>query len=171
MGNAWRLDAITVIDSVVGGAPVGGGVSVGTYLGLAALSRVCELKSKRAFADWWTKTALGRITRIRLRRWITAGSGTRYRGPAGTDRGGVDPADDRGVRPGHPRVDPGHDQLRDVHRLGQRPGANRGAGQGQAETLRPAHCRSGVGRDPRRWQPAALAPTRATRSMSPSLPR
>jgi hypothetical protein len=32
---------------------------VGTYLGLAALNRVCEPKSTRAFADWWTRTALG----------------------------------------------------------------------------------------------------------------
>jgi transposase len=59
-----RLDAINMIDSVVG-APVRSGVSVGTYLGLAALNRVCDPKSKRAFADWWSGTALGRITRIR----------------------------------------------------------------------------------------------------------
>ena len=58
-----RLDAITVIDSVVGG-PRRGGMSVGTYLGLAALNRVCDPRSKRAFADWWAQTALGRITRI-----------------------------------------------------------------------------------------------------------
>lgn len=64
-GMLQRLDAITGIDSVVGGTPVSGGVSVGTYLGLAALNRVCEPKSQRAFADWWTGTALGRITRIR----------------------------------------------------------------------------------------------------------
>ncbi|MGH4011375.1 MAG: hypothetical protein ACRDTH_24965 [Pseudonocardiaceae bacterium] len=63
---------------MVGGAPVGGGVSVGTYLGLAALNRVCEPKSKRAFVDWWTKTALGRITVSGRRRWITAGFGTRW---------------------------------------------------------------------------------------------
>ena len=77
-GMLGRLDAITVIDSVIasgvenlssrGGASRGGvlsgGVSVGTYLGLAALNRVCEPKSKRAFADWWAQTALGRITRI-----------------------------------------------------------------------------------------------------------
>jgi transposase len=59
-----RLDAIAVIDSVVGAAPVSGGVSVGTYLGLAAVNRVCEPRSKRAFADWWARTALGRVTRI-----------------------------------------------------------------------------------------------------------
>jgi hypothetical protein len=62
-GMLARLDVIAVIDSVVG-APVGGGVSVGTYLGLAALNRVCDPKSKRAFAGWFAGTALGRITRI-----------------------------------------------------------------------------------------------------------
>jgi hypothetical protein len=65
-GMLARLDAIAVIDSVVGAAPGSSGVSVGTYMGLAALNRVCEPKSKRAFADWWTRTALGRITRIRV---------------------------------------------------------------------------------------------------------
>jgi transposase len=64
-GMLARLDAIAVIDSVVGDGH-GGGVSVGTYLGLAAVNRVCDPKSKRAFADWWTGTALGRITRIRV---------------------------------------------------------------------------------------------------------
>ena len=64
-GMLARLDAIAVIDSVVGAPRVSGGVSVGTYLGLAALNRVCEPTSKRAFAHWWSGTALGRITRIR----------------------------------------------------------------------------------------------------------
>jgi hypothetical protein len=67
-GMLARLDAIAVIDSVVGDGPVGhlrsGGVSVGTDLGLAALNRVCDPRSKRAFADWWARTALGRVTRI-----------------------------------------------------------------------------------------------------------
>ena len=63
-GMLARLDAIAVIDSVVDAAPVSGGVSVGTYLGLAAVNRVCEPRSKRAFVQWWTGTALGRITRI-----------------------------------------------------------------------------------------------------------
>jgi transposase len=59
-----RLDVIGVIDSVVGAAPVSGGVSVGTYLALAALNRVCDPRSKRAFGRWWATTALGRITKI-----------------------------------------------------------------------------------------------------------
>jgi len=72
-GMLGRLDAITVIDSVIDsgvedpssrgaasrGGVISGGVSVGTYLGLAALNRVCEPKSKRAFADWWSTTAPG----------------------------------------------------------------------------------------------------------------
>ena len=74
-GMLGRLDAITVIDSVIDsgvedpssrGGGISGGVSVGTYLGLAALNRVCDPRSKRAFADWWSTTALGRITRIRV---------------------------------------------------------------------------------------------------------
>ena len=63
-GMLGRLDAIAVIDSVVGDAARAGGLSVGTYLGLAALNRVCDPRSKRAFADWWSTTALGRVTRI-----------------------------------------------------------------------------------------------------------
>ncbi len=55
-----------MIDSVVGDAARAGGLSVGTYLGLAALNRVCDPRSKRAFADWWSTTALGRVTRIRV---------------------------------------------------------------------------------------------------------
>ncbi len=65
LGMLTRLDAIAVIDSVVGDGPVSGGVSVGTYLALAALNRVCDPRSKRAFAHWWSGTALGRITQIR----------------------------------------------------------------------------------------------------------
>jgi hypothetical protein len=41
-----RLDAIAVIDSVVGAAPVRGGVSVGTYLGLAAVNSLWGSKSR-----------------------------------------------------------------------------------------------------------------------------
>lgn len=67
---AWtmlqRLNAIGVIDSVAGDAPVSGGVSVGAYLALAALNRICDPRSKRAFARWWQATALGRITKIPL---------------------------------------------------------------------------------------------------------
>jgi transposase len=59
-----RLDAVTVIDEVLGQARVHGGVSVGTYLALAALNRVCDPRSKAGFASWWAGTALGRMLRI-----------------------------------------------------------------------------------------------------------
>ncbi len=52
------LERLDVIDSVVGGGQVSGGVSVGTYLGLAVLNRVCDPKSKWAFAGWWAGTAV-----------------------------------------------------------------------------------------------------------------
>jgi transposase len=59
-----QLDVITVIDTVLGTAPVSGGISAGTYLALAALNRICDPRSKRAFSRWWATTALGRITKI-----------------------------------------------------------------------------------------------------------
>jgi transposase len=63
-GVVQRLDAITVIDRVLGDARVSGGVSVGSYLVLAALNRICDPCSKAAFVAWWQSTALGRVTRI-----------------------------------------------------------------------------------------------------------
>jgi transposase len=39
-------------------------VSAGTYLALAALNRICDPRSERAFGRWWATTALGRITKI-----------------------------------------------------------------------------------------------------------
>jgi transposase len=59
-----QLGVINVIDTVLRAAPVSGGVSVGTYLALAALNRICDPRSKRAFGRWWATTALGRITKI-----------------------------------------------------------------------------------------------------------
>jgi transposase len=59
-----RLDVVSVIDGMLGDARVSGGVSVGTYLALAALNRVCDPRSKAGFAAWWSATALGRITKI-----------------------------------------------------------------------------------------------------------
>jgi transposase len=59
-----KLDVVTVIDTVLGAGPVSGGVSAGTYLALAALNRICDPRSERAFSRWWATTALGRITKI-----------------------------------------------------------------------------------------------------------
>jgi transposase len=59
-----QLDVIKVIDTVLRAPPVSSGVSAGTYLALAALNRICDPRSKRAFGRWWAGTALGRITKI-----------------------------------------------------------------------------------------------------------
>ena len=38
--------------------------SVGTYIALATLNRVCDPCSKLGFADWWAKTAADRFVRL-----------------------------------------------------------------------------------------------------------
>jgi hypothetical protein len=58
------VDAAAVIDGVLGQARVRGEVSVGTYLVLAALNRICDPRSKAGLATWWAGTALGRILAI-----------------------------------------------------------------------------------------------------------
>ena len=63
-GMLQRLDAVALIDGVLGKARVSGGVSVGTYLALAALNRVCDPRSKAGFVGWWATTALGRMLQI-----------------------------------------------------------------------------------------------------------
>jgi len=63
-GVLTRLDAAGIIDALVGDAKVSGGVTVGTYLTLAALNRICDPRSKAGFADWYTTTSLPRVTRI-----------------------------------------------------------------------------------------------------------
>jgi transposase len=55
-----RLNVAEVIDDVVGRRRADAGASVGTYIALAALNRVCEPCSKLAFSDWWAKTAADR---------------------------------------------------------------------------------------------------------------
>jgi transposase len=59
-----RLDVVAVIDEVLGEVRVHGGVSVGMYLALAALNRVCDPRSKAGFASWWGGTALGRMLKV-----------------------------------------------------------------------------------------------------------
>jgi transposase len=65
---AWAiledLGAAAVIDEVTGSRPAGAALSAGTYLALAALSRLVAPCSKAAFADWWKTTAGDRFTRI-----------------------------------------------------------------------------------------------------------
>lgn len=59
-----RLDVVGIIDQVTAAKVAGGGVSVGTYLALAALNRVVDPCSKLGFATWWKKTAGDRFTTI-----------------------------------------------------------------------------------------------------------
>jgi transposase len=65
---AWGLLAglgvAAIIDEQAGGRPPGLPLSPGTYLALAALNRVVDPCSKRAFADWWRTTAADRFTKI-----------------------------------------------------------------------------------------------------------
>jgi len=58
------LDVAAVIDEVVGARRSDAGASVGTYLALAALGRLVQPGSKRAFADFWAGTSADRFTRI-----------------------------------------------------------------------------------------------------------
>jgi transposase len=65
---AWRLldelGVAGIIDEVTGARRADAGASTGTYLVLAALNRLADPCSKRAFADWWAKTAAPRFTKI-----------------------------------------------------------------------------------------------------------
>ena len=60
-GLLERLGVIAVIDEVVGARRRDAGASVGTYLALAALSRLVDPCSKRAFADWWAQHRRGPV--------------------------------------------------------------------------------------------------------------
>jgi transposase len=65
---AWGLlsdlGVAGIIDEEAGGRPPGLPQSPGTYLALAALNRLVDPCSKRAFADWWRTTAADRFTKI-----------------------------------------------------------------------------------------------------------
>jgi transposase len=58
------LGVAAIIDAEAGDRPPGLPLSPGTYLALAALNRVVDPCSKRAFADWWRTTAADRFTKI-----------------------------------------------------------------------------------------------------------
>jgi transposase len=53
-----------IIDEAAGPRRSDAGASTGTYLALAALNRIADPRSKRAFADWWRSTAAPRFTKI-----------------------------------------------------------------------------------------------------------
>ena len=65
---AWGLVAdlgvAAIIDEEAGPGPSGLPLPPGAYLALAALNRVVDPCSKRAFADWWRTTAADRFTKI-----------------------------------------------------------------------------------------------------------
>ena len=63
-GILLDLDVAAVIDEVTGTRRSDAGASTGTYLALAALSRLVAPCSKAGFADWWKTTAADRFTKI-----------------------------------------------------------------------------------------------------------
>jgi len=63
-GLLTDLGVAAIIDEACGGRPPGLPLSPGTYLALAALNRVVDPCSKRAFADWWRTTAADRFAKI-----------------------------------------------------------------------------------------------------------
>ena len=128
--------------------------SVGTYIALATANRVVAPCSKLAFADWWATTAgsaVGQDTGGGVGSPPVLGrdGSPGHRGVAAyRDRVGA--ADGHRVRPGPVRAGAGHDQLRHLHRLRQRPRPDRSARQSETETHGSAAGRVGVGGDPRR---------------------
>jgi transposase len=58
------IGVAAIIDEVTGARPAGQPLSTGTYLALAALNRLVDPCSKRAFADWWKNTAADRFAKI-----------------------------------------------------------------------------------------------------------
>jgi transposase len=59
-----RLRVAEIVDEVLGPRRADAAHSVGTYIALATLNRVCDPCSKAAFADWWAKTAGDRWLRL-----------------------------------------------------------------------------------------------------------
>jgi transposase len=63
-GMLIELEVAATIDEVVGARRSDAGATVGAYLALAALNRLVDPCSKRAFADWWATTAADRFAKI-----------------------------------------------------------------------------------------------------------
>jgi transposase len=59
-----RLRVAEIVDEVVGPRRADAAASVGTYIVLAALNRVCDPCSKLGFEKWWAKTAADRWVRL-----------------------------------------------------------------------------------------------------------
>jgi transposase len=68
LAAAWsvieKLAVIDIVDEVAGARRSDAGASVGTYLAVAALNRVVDPCSKRAFADWWAGTTGDRLVKV-----------------------------------------------------------------------------------------------------------
>lgn len=59
-----RLKVAQIVDDVVGSRRSDAAASVGTYIALATVNRVVDPCSKRAFADWWARTAGDRFVKL-----------------------------------------------------------------------------------------------------------
>jgi len=59
-----RLKLAEIIDDVVGARRGDAAASVGTYIALATANRVVDPCSKRAFGEWWAKTAGDRFLKL-----------------------------------------------------------------------------------------------------------
>jgi transposase len=59
-----RLNVAQIVDDVVGTRRSDAAASVGTYMALATLNRVCDPCSKLAFSTWWARTAGDRWLRL-----------------------------------------------------------------------------------------------------------
>jgi len=59
-----RLRVVEIVDEVVGARRADAAASVGTYIALATLNRVCDPCSKLGFGEWWAKTAADRWLRL-----------------------------------------------------------------------------------------------------------
>lgn len=59
-----RLEVAKIVDEVIGARRADATTSVGTYMALATANRVVDPRSKRAFAEWWAKTAGDRWVRL-----------------------------------------------------------------------------------------------------------
>jgi transposase len=59
-----RLQVAEIVDEVVGARRADAACSVGTYMALAIANRVVDPCSKRAFSEWWAKTAGDRLVRL-----------------------------------------------------------------------------------------------------------
>ncbi|HUB09941.1 MAG TPA: IS1634 family transposase [Myxococcales bacterium] len=59
-----RLRVAEIVDEVVGPRRQDAAASVGTYIALAILNRVCDPRSKKAFSEWWSTTAGDRLVRL-----------------------------------------------------------------------------------------------------------